>query len=109
MSQTDNLRFYSAIELTEAYGKYSLSSVEACQAVLELIDTENPVFNAMCFADHDRAILAAHESEARWLAGKPLSRIDGMPATVNDLTMTRDWPTRRGSLTTTNADDWAVP
>lgn len=100
------LHHWSAVELTAAYAKKSLSPVEATQAVLKRIDAVNPRVNAFCFVDHEAALAAARASEARWAKGEPLSFIDGVPAGIKDLVLTRGWPTLRGSKTVDAAGPW---
>src|SRR6516162_6888198 len=40
---------------------------------------------------------AAGESSARWRAGRPRSKIDGMPIGIKDIIETADMPTENGS------------
>jgi aspartyl-tRNA(Asn)/glutamyl-tRNA(Gln) amidotransferase subunit A len=47
-----------------------------------------------------RALGQAGESEARWMAGRPIGPLDGVPVTVKDLIDLAGFPTRRGSRTT---------
>ena len=47
-----------------------------------------------------QALRQAGESEARWMAGRPIGLLDGVPATVKDLLNLAGFPTRRGSKTT---------
>ena len=35
-------------------------------------------------------------SEKRWRKGEPRSYVDGVPATIKDMILTRGWPTLRG-------------
>ena len=62
----------------------------------------NPALNAFAVLDN-RAAEAARASETRWLAGRPLGLLDGVPCTVKDLVDVAGFPTRRGSLTTSDA------
>ena len=96
---SDEICRMSATQLLAAYGDGSLSPVEATQAVLRRIDENNEAFNAFCLIDHDGVLAAAKKSEARWRRGAPQGRIDGVPATVKDLVLAKDWPTLRGSKT----------
>ncbi len=47
--------------------------------------------------DAQAAKVAAERSSKRWRAGKPLSRIDGMPVGIKDIIETIDMPTQCGS------------
>ncbi|MCX7373326.1 MAG: amidase family protein [Alphaproteobacteria bacterium] len=85
--------------LAALYARRALSPVEALKPVLERIARYNPWVNAFAVMN-PRVAQAAGESEARWMAGRPLSPIDGVPATVKDLLDMAGFPTRRGSRTT---------
>jgi aspartyl-tRNA(Asn)/glutamyl-tRNA(Gln) amidotransferase subunit A len=93
----DDIAFLSARELAERYRAKSLSPVEVAEALLTRLDDLHPRLNAFCIVDRDGALATARASEARWQAGKPLSPIDGVPATIKDLMLMRGFPTRRGS------------
>src|SRR3546814_6889833 len=56
--------------------------------------------------DEDSALKDARASEARWTAGKPLGPVDGVPASIKDILLTRGWPTLRGSKTTNPDQPW---
>jgi len=102
----DELCWLDATDLVAHFRRRSLSPVEVTRATLARIDRLNPLLNAYCVVDHDAAIAAARESEQRWLAGKPLSRLDGVPTSIKDLILTRGWPTLRGSKTTDRDQPW---
>ncbi|MBM3608304.1 MAG: hypothetical protein FJX29_07600, partial [Alphaproteobacteria bacterium] len=61
--------------------------LEECLANIEAREGEVKVFTAM---NIEGARQAADASTARWKAGRPLSRIDGMPVGVKDVIETRD-------------------
>ena len=94
---TADLALMSAPELVALFRSGDASPVEATEAVLAQIAALNPVLNAFCWLDEASARQSARESEARWRQGRPLSALDGVSATVKDLSVTRDWPTRRAS------------
>ena len=102
----DDLAFTPATELIAAYRAKTLSPVEATQAALARIDAHNERLNAFCLVDHEGALAAARESEARWAKGAPLGLVDGVPASVKDLVLTRGWPTLRGSKTVAADQPW---
>ncbi len=89
----------SAEALLALYARRALSPVEALQAVMGRVALYNPWVNAFA-AMNPRALQAAGESEARWMAGRPVGPLDGVPATVKDLLNLAGFPTRRGSKTT---------
>ena len=73
--------------------------MEVLQAVTERVALYNPWVNAFA-AMNPQALRQAGESEARWMAGRPMGLLDGVPATVKDLLDLAGFPTRRGSKTT---------
>ncbi|HEX2478586.1 MAG TPA: amidase, partial [Geminicoccaceae bacterium] len=96
----------SAAELRHLYRTRQLSPVETTRAVLGRIERFDPEVNAFCLVDEERALAAARESEARWHKGAPCGLLDGVPATIKDLVLTRDWPTLRGSLAIARDQPW---
>jgi len=107
MSSGDNLASLTARELVALFRRRAASPVEAAREALSRIERWNGRYNAFCLVDGERALRDAGASEARWLSGKPKSHIDGVPATVKDLILTKDWPTLRGSRTIDPSQDWS--
>lgn len=111
MSPTD-LTQCPAHELLALYRSGQASPVEATQAVLSRIEALNPLLNAFCLVDADAALSAARASESRWQAhrssGAPVGELDGVPASIKDLILTRGWPTLRGSRTIDPQQAWDV-
>jgi aspartyl-tRNA(Asn)/glutamyl-tRNA(Gln) amidotransferase subunit A len=95
-------------ELAALYRAGDASPVEATRAVLARIDRLNPLLNAFCFLAADDALAAARASESRWSAGAPRSALDGVPASIKDLILTRGWPTLRGSRTVDPNQPWDI-
>ncbi|WP_207537213.1 amidase [Sabulicella rubraurantiaca] len=89
----------TAEDLLALYARRALSPVEALKAVMERVARLNPWVNAFA-ALNPRAIQQAGESEARWMAGRPIGVLDGVPCTVKDLLNLAGFPTRRGSRAT---------
>ena len=96
----------SATELVEGYRNKTISPVEATEAALDAIDTYDGQVNAFVLVDHDGALAAAKESEARWQSGEPLGSGDGVPTSIKDALWTRGWPTLRGSALIDAAGPW---
>ncbi|MCY9786785.1 amidase [Nocardiopsis sp. EMB25] len=96
----------SAEQLLSAYASGELSPVEAVDSVLERIEQDNPALNAFCLVRPEEARAAARASEERWRRGEPGGLLDGVPASVKDIHLTRGWPTLRGSVTTSQAGPW---
>ncbi len=103
---TTDSALLGAAELCRLYRTRQLSPVETTRAVLARIERFDPQVNAFCLVDEARALAAARASEARWYRGEPCGVTDGIPATVKDLVLTRDWPTLRGSLAIEREQPW---
>ncbi|SIT39071.1 Amidase [Paraburkholderia piptadeniae] len=84
--------------MTQMFSTLDLSPVEVCIDVLDRIDRHNGKINAFTETLREGALAAANASEARWKAGLPLSRIDGVPCTVKDLLLSTRWAAKYGSL-----------
>ena len=82
--------------------------METTRACLDRIGRWNDLVHAFCHVDGEAALAAAHASEARWLRGEPVGLLDGVPATIKDLVLTRGWTARRGSHTTAGHPPAAV-
>lgn len=95
-----------AAELSDAFDARTLSPVEVTQACLGRIAALDSEVNAFCHLDEAATLAMAEASEERWMAGEPLSPLDGVPVAVKDLLLTKGWPTRRGSLTVDPAGPW---
>jgi aspartyl-tRNA(Asn)/glutamyl-tRNA(Gln) amidotransferase subunit A len=105
---SEDICYLSAAELAASYRAGTLSPAEAAAALLKRIDRINPTVNAYILVDHEAAMRDARASEARWKAGKPLSPIDGVPASIKDIILTKGWPTLRGSKTVDPDQPWDV-
>jgi len=89
----------TASEMSALFASRDLSPVEVTEACLGRIEALDAEINAFCHIDGATSMTQAEASQARWLAGEPLSPLDGVPVAVKDLLVTKGWPTRRGSLT----------
>lgn len=96
----------NAQDLLTAYRQGELSPVEVVDDALARIERHNPRVNAYCHVDPDGARAAARASEARWRAGCPCGPLDGVPASIKDLTFARGMPTRKGSRTQVAEGPW---
>ena len=67
------------------------------KAIFERIDAVDGEVNAFSLRNEAAALKTAEESERRWLANEPSGLLDGVPVTVKDIVMSRDWPLLRGS------------
>lgn len=107
MPKTD-LAFWSATELMHGYATRTVSPVEATKAALARIEALNGKLNAYCLIDAEGALAAARESEARWAKGKPKGLVDGVPTSIKDLSLTKGWPTMRGSKAVDPKGPWDI-
>jgi Asp-tRNA(Asn)/Glu-tRNA(Gln) amidotransferase A subunit family amidase len=90
----------SAAELAAAYARRETSPLEVAEAVIARIDACEPQVHAL-YAFDSRAVLdAARASEGRWLAGAPLSPLDGVPVTIKENVATRGLPVPLGTAAT---------
>src|SRR5712691_4629005 len=107
MTGASEIAFTSALDLAGLYRAKALSPVEAAEALFARLGALQPRLNAFCVVDRDGALAAARDSERRWIEGRPLSPLDGVPATIKDLVPMRGFPTLRGSRLVDPAQDWA--
>ena len=103
---TQDLADATGGDLARLYRDRKASPVEVTQAVLRRVERLNPRYNSFCLIDPERALAAARQSEIRWSKAEPLSDIDGVPTTIKDLILTKDWPTLRGSRSIDPAQQW---
>ena len=103
---SDDLCFAAVADLVPAYRDGSLSPVEVTQALLKRIAAVNGRLNAYCLVDEEAALADARASEARYRAGRPLGPVDGVPASIKDIILTKGWPTLRGSKTVDPSQPW---
>jgi aspartyl-tRNA(Asn)/glutamyl-tRNA(Gln) amidotransferase subunit A len=96
----------SAVELVGQYRAKKLSPVEVTKAALARIARLNKRFNAFCLVDEESALASAKASEGRWAKSQPIGQVDGVPATVKDLLITKGWPTLRGSKAVDPKQNW---
>jgi aspartyl-tRNA(Asn)/glutamyl-tRNA(Gln) amidotransferase subunit A len=101
-----DIAFLSATELLKLYRERELSPVEVTEAVLRQIDLYNLRVNAYCLVDAEQALADARESEERYRTGEPRGGLDGVPASIKDVFLTRGWPTLRGSRIVDPNQEW---
>lgn len=97
----------TASELLRLFRSGQASPVDALRAVLARVERVNPRLNAFCWLDPESALAAARDSEERWRRGEARA-LEGVPATIKDLILTRGWPTLRGSRTIDPNQSWDV-
>lgn len=87
------LTFHDAVSRFRDGSDTPRAYLERCLAI---IAEREPVVRAFATLNEAGARAAADASSARWKAGRPLSRIDGMPVGIKDLLETKDMPTEMG-------------
>jgi aspartyl-tRNA(Asn)/glutamyl-tRNA(Gln) amidotransferase subunit A len=94
---TSAIAYLSAEELASAYRGGALSPVEATTTILERINRLNPRLHAFLHVDHEGALAAARESEARFREGTARGPLEGVPISIKDLLDVKGLPTTSGS------------
>jgi aspartyl-tRNA(Asn)/glutamyl-tRNA(Gln) amidotransferase subunit A len=102
----NELNTLSAAKLAKLFAKGKLSPVEVAKASFELMAKLEPTLNAMSFIDEKSTLKQARSSERRWRKNEALSAIDGVPALIKDILITKGQPTLRGSKTIDPSQDW---
>lgn len=97
----------TAVDALELFRSGDLSPVELVEDCLDRIGGHAEL-NAFSHVDEEGALTAARASELRWVKGAPAGPLDGIPATIKELTLTRGMPTRKGSATTSGEGPWDV-
>ncbi|MBV9784162.1 MAG: amidase [Acidisphaera sp.] len=87
----------TALELLAGYRRREFSPVEVVSGMLARAERLNPQLCAFYLIDHDEALAAARESEARWTKDKPCGPLDGVPSSVKDALASKGHPSYRGS------------
>jgi len=95
----------SAAQLSTAFARRELSPVEVARQAIARMQACEARINAMYRIDGEGALAAARASEARWLAGRPHSPLDGVPVTIKENIATRGDPSPIG----TRANEDAPP
>src|SRR5690606_30278744 len=96
-SDEATLASLSCADLFHGYQNRSFTPVEVLEDLRRLVQTDTRNINAFMHVDWDGALQEAQRSAQRHHAGRPLSRLDGVPVSVKDLSDVAGWPTHRGS------------
>ncbi|WP_138468353.1 amidase family protein [Poseidonocella sp. HB161398] len=88
--------FASAAELAGGYAAGDVTPVEVAESLLARIARLNGAVNAVIDLRPELTLAMARASAGRWRAGRPLSPLDGVPATIKDLSAVQGWPRWRG-------------
>lgn len=102
----EDLAWWTAQELVEGYAGGTVTPLEATEAALSRIAETDAALHAFVLVDADQARAQAGAATDRWNRGEPLSPVDGVPASVKDIFLSRGWPTLRGSLLVDAEGPW---
>jgi aspartyl-tRNA(Asn)/glutamyl-tRNA(Gln) amidotransferase subunit A len=91
------LGYLPASELAPMIRARTISPVEVMGAILRRIERLEPRVNAFATLDGERAMAAARQAEAALMGGTAIGRLHGLPVTIKDLLLTKDFPTEFGS------------
>jgi Asp-tRNA(Asn)/Glu-tRNA(Gln) amidotransferase A subunit family amidase len=83
--------------LGQAYRRRQLDPVRVCEQLLARIDDARVNCNAFAHVDYAAALAAAQASSERWLDGRELGSLDGVPLAIKDVLDVAGMPTRYGS------------
>ena len=89
----------SLAEVGKLFADGTLSPVDVAQQSLARADERRDLNVFVIAAPADEVLASARASEARWRNGEARGPLDGVPYTVKDAIITREWPTLGGSLT----------
>ena len=90
----------SATALLAGYRSRALSPLDVTRAVLAHIERWEPHLRATYALDAEGALAMARASERRWLDGRPLGALDGVPVTIKENVATRGVPVPLGTAAT---------
>ena len=93
-----DFRSHRVVDLASQVRAGKISARELTQAALDRIDELDGQLNAFVTVDADRALADAAEIEKRQVGGGVVGRLAGIPLAVKDLEDVAGFPTRYGSL-----------
>ena len=88
----------SAVDLLSMYKTKETNPLEASLDIIKQLENKNSQFNAFVCFDKEKILQQAKLSSERWSSGKVKGILDGVPISIKDLLVTKDYPTRRGSF-----------
>ncbi len=88
----------SGLVLGRMIASREIKPSEVMQAVLDRIDRTNPLINAYCTVDPDRAMADARKADERIVRGEAAGPLFGVPVSIKDLIVTKGLRTTFGSL-----------
>ena len=88
----------SAVDLLRMYKTRETNPLEVSLDIIKQLENKNSQFNAFVCFDKEKILQQAKLSSERWSSGKVKGILDGVPISIKDLLVTKDYPTRRGSF-----------
>ena len=88
----------SAVDLLSMYKTRKTNPLEVSLDIIKQLENKNSQFNAFVCFDKEKILQQAKLSSERWSSGKVKGILDGVPISIKDLLVTKDYPTRRGSF-----------
>ncbi len=88
----------SAVDLLSMYKTRETNPLEVSLDIIKQLENKNSQFNAFVCFDKEKILQQAKLSSERWSSGKVKGILDGVPISIKDLLVTKDYPTRRGSF-----------
>src|SRR5271157_4224152 len=94
----ETLAFTPATKLAELIRTKQVSPMEVMAATLRRIAALNPRVNAFANLGEEHAMAQAKRAETALMGGGPIGRLHGLPTTIKDLAITKDFPTESGTF-----------
>ncbi len=88
----------SAAQLANAYHRKQASPVEATEAIIARCQSHAEPLNAISHQLYEQALEAAKASAQRYMKGRPLSTLDGVPYTIKENVVTQGHNNTMGSV-----------
>ena len=88
----------SAVDLLSMYKTRKTNPLEVSLEIIRQLENKNSQYNAFVCFDKEKILQQAKLSSERWSSGKVKGILDGVPISIKDLLVTKDYPTRRGSF-----------
>ena len=101
-----DIPYLYAHQLVHAYRCGELTPVEVALATLERAHSLEPSLSAFQLIDDEATLAAARASAVRWASGEPWGRLDGVPVSIEDIVLTKGWPTLCGSKVVDASGRW---
>ena len=93
----EDICFMSAFDMLEKIKTHELTSVEITETIIERINKVNPIINAFCTPTFEIARKRAKKSDTKVKNGEKLGKIEGIPTSIKDETLTKGIRTTYGS------------